>query len=119
MGGNKSIVRITSERFIKKTEGTSLETKYYITSLEANPAKINDAVRKHWSVENNLHWVLDVIFKEDNSLKKKGNSPMNFNIITKIALTLIDREKSTKMSKNSKRLTAALDDKYRSKILQI
>lgn len=117
--GIRSIVRITSERFIKKTEETSLETKYYITSLEANPVKINDAIRKHWSVENNLHWVLDVIFKEDNSLKKKGNSPMNFNIITKIALTLIDREKSTKMSKNSKRLTAALDDKYRSKILQI
>ena len=114
----KSIVRITSKRIIKKTQKESVEEKYYITSLEANATKINKAIRSHWSVENNLHWNLDVVFKEDASLKKKGDSPMNFNIITKIALTLIEREKSTKMSKNSKRLKAALDDKYRTKILK-
>lgn len=114
----KSIVRITSERIIKKTQKGSVEKRYYITSLEANASKINNAIRSHWSVENNLHWNLDVVFKEDASLKKKGDSPMNFNIITKIALTLIEREKSTKMSKNAKRLKAALDDKYRMKILK-
>lgn len=114
----KSIVRITSERIIKKTQKESIEKRYYITSLEANASKINKAIRSHWSVENNLHWNLDVVFKEDASLKKKGDSPINFNIITKIALTLIEREKSTKMSKNSKRLKAALDDKYRMKILK-
>jgi len=114
----KSIVRITSQRIIKKTLKESTEQKYYITSLEADATKANQAIRSHWSVENNLHWNLDVVFKEDASLKKKGNSPMNFNIITKIALTHIEREKSTKMSKNSKRLKAALDDKYRTKILK-
>ncbi len=114
----KSIVRITSERIIKKTQKKSIEERYYITSLEPDAAKINKAIRSHWSVENNLHWNLDVVFNEDASLKKKGDSPMNFNIITKIALTLIEREKSTKMSKNSKRLKAALDDKYRTKILK-
>ncbi|MEA3505191.1 MAG: ISAs1 family transposase [Bacteroidota bacterium] len=117
--GIKSIVRITSERYVKKTGKTSNEIRYYITSLDANAMKINKAVRSHWSIENNLHWVLDVIFNEDTSLKKKGNSPMNFNVITKIALALIDREKSTKMSKNSKRNKAALDDKYRAKVLQV
>jgi len=114
----KSIVRITSQRIIKKTLKESTEQKYYITSLEADATRANQAIRSHWSVENNLHWNLDVVFKEDASLKKKGNSPMNFNIITKIALTHIEREKSTKMSKNSKRLNAALDDKYRTKILK-
>ena len=114
----KSIVRITSERIIKKTQKESVEKRYYITSLEPDAPKINKAIRSHWSVENNLHWNLDVVFKEDASLKKKGDSPINFNIITKIALTLIEREKSTKMSKNSKRLMAALDDKYRMKILK-
>ena len=114
----KSIVWITSERIIKKTQEESIEQRYYITSLDADSEKINKAVRSHWSVENNLHWNLDVIFKEDASLKKKGDSPINFNIITKIALALIEREKSSKMSKNSKRLKAALDDKYRSKILK-
>ena len=116
--GIKSIVRITSERIIKKTKRESKEHRYYITSLKADAVKINKAIRSHWSVENNLHWNLDVIFKEDASLKKKGDSPINFNIITKIALMLIEREKSTKMSKNSKRLKAALDDKYRTKILK-
>ena len=114
----KSIVRITSVRIDKKTQKESVEQRYYITSLEANASKLNKAIRSHWSVENNLHWNLDVIFKEDASLKKKGDSPINFNIITKIALALIEREKSTKMSKNSKRLKAALDDKYRTKILK-
>lgn len=116
--GLKSIVRITSERIIKKTQKRSIEQRYYITSLNPDSEKINNAVRKHWSVENNLHWNLDVVFNEDASLKKKGDSPINFNTITKIALALIEREKSSKMSKNSKRLKAALDDKYRMKILK-
>jgi len=115
--GIKSIVRITSERIIKKTQKQSIEQKYYITSLNADAEKINKAVRSHWSIENNLHWNLDVVFKEDASLKKKGNSPMNFNIITKIDLTFIEREKSIKMSKSQKRYNAALSDKYRTKIL--
>jgi predicted transposase YbfD/YdcC len=114
----QSIIRITSHRIIKKTQKESTEERYYISSLKADAEKLNRGIRSHWSIENNLHWNLDVVFKEDASLKKKGNSPMNFNIITKIALTLIDREKSTKMSKNSKRLTAALDDKYRTKVFK-
>jgi len=114
----KSIVRITSHRIIKKTQKESTEQRYYISSAKADSAKLNQSIRSHWGVENKLHWNLDVEFKEDASLKKKGNSPMNFNIITKIALTLIEREKSTKMSKNSKRLRAALDDKYRTKIFK-
>lgn len=113
----KSIVRIKSHRIIKKTREESTQIRYYISSLKADAEKSNRAVRSHWGVENNLHWNLDVIFGEDASLKKKGNSPMNFNIITKIALAKIEREKSIKMSKNLKRLKAALDDKYRTKIL--
>lgn len=115
----KSIVQITSERIIKQTGGNSRETRYYISSLPADAKMINKAVRQHWAVENKLHWVLDVIFKEDASLKKQGNSARNFNIIAKMALSLIDQEKSTKMSKPSKRLRAALDDSYRAKILKV
>ena len=114
----KSIVRITSKRYNKKTQKETIQVKYYITSLKPDATKINKAIRYHWSIENNLHWNLDVIFKEDTSLKKKGNSPMNFNIITKIALTFIEREKSIKMSKSQKRYNAALSDKYRTKILK-
>ena len=117
--GLKSVIRITSERISKQTGKETSETRYYISSLDADARSINKAVRSHWSVENKLHWVLDVVFKEDASLKKKDNSAMNYNIIAKMALTMIDKEKSTKKSKPSKRLLAALDDNYRAKILKV
>ena len=79
--------------------------------------KINGNVRSHWSIENNQHWSPDVLFKEDNPLKKNGNPAINHNIILKLALAMVEKEKSRKISKPVKRLTAALDDKYRERIL--
>jgi predicted transposase YbfD/YdcC len=116
--GLKSIVRVQAERYDKKTKNTSHETRYYISSLDADAKISNDAVRKHWSIENNLHWTLDVVFKEDSSLKKNGNSAINYNIILKLALAMIEKEQSQKQSKPLKRLHAAWSDKYRNKILK-
>jgi predicted transposase YbfD/YdcC len=115
--GLKSIAKIISERTDKRSGKKSTETRYYISSLPAKPKAIGKAVRNHWAVENNLHWTLDVIFKEDNSLKKKGNSALNYNIIAKMALTIIERETESKNSKPKKRQLAALDDDFRSKLL--
>jgi len=117
--GLKSVVKVESERINKQTGKHSKETRYYISSLAADAKHLNTVVRKHWGIENNLHWVLDVIFKEDQSLKKIGNSALNFNIMTKAALSLIEQETSTKKSKVIKRQSAAMDDKYRAKILRI
>lgn len=114
----QSIVRIKSERHNKQTGQNSEETRYYISSLKENAGQFNHKVRQHWAIENNLHWALDVIFKEDASLMKKGNSAINFSIVNKMALAMLEREKSTKMSKPSKRLKAALDDDYRNLILK-
>lgn len=116
--GLKSVAQVISQRIIKKTGKTSEEVRYYISSMNACPVKMNHIIRSHWSVENNLHWVLDVVFNEDESLKKKDNSPANFNIITKVALTLLEKEQSFKASKNGKRHNAALDDTYREKVLK-
>jgi predicted transposase YbfD/YdcC len=116
--GLKTIVRIQSERFNKQTQKNAIEIRYYISSLAADAKKINNAVRKHWSIENNLHWVLDVVFKEDDSLKKKGNSASNYNVILKVALAMINQETSRKLSNPIKRLTAAWNDDYRTKILK-
>jgi predicted transposase YbfD/YdcC len=115
----KSIARVSSRRINKQSGKESVETRYYITSLKPDAQIISQSVRGHWAVENNLHWSLDVIFKEDASLKKKDHSALNYNIITKMALNLIDMERSTKKSKPSKRLLSALDNKYREKILKI
>ena len=115
----KSIIKISSERTDKSSDKTTHETKYYISSLPANAEHLNAVIRQHWRIENNLHWVLDVVFKEDQSLKKKGNSALNFNIMAKMALSLIDKDVSTKKSKIVKRQSAALDDNYRAKLLRI
>jgi len=112
-----SIVKITSKRYVKSTEKESTETRYYISSLKTDAKSMNQYVRKHWSVENNLHWNLDVVFKEDASLKKKDKAPVNFNIVRKMALAMIERDDYKKKSKNIRRLKAALDDKYRTKII--
>jgi predicted transposase YbfD/YdcC len=112
------VIRVQSERHDKQNNKTAQHTRFYIGSGLHGAKQINDSVREHWSVENNLHWSLDVIFKEDASLKKKGNSAENYNIILKMALALIEKEKSTKASKPIKRLNAAWDDKYRDKLLK-
>ncbi len=117
--GLQSVIRISSERIDKKTNTTSKAIRYYISSIKPDAKRMNQIVRDHWKVENNLHWNLDVIFNEDAGLKKKGNSPFNFNIVNKIALTLIEQNKNNKMSKNARRIKAALDDKYRETILKV
>ena len=113
----KTIVRITSERTDKKTDKTSLEIRYYISSLESDAKLHNESIRKHWSIENNLHWCLDVVMKEDGQLNYTGNSAENMNIIKKMALGLIARDKSRKISKARKIKAALMEDEYREKLL--
>lgn len=67
---------------------TSKETHYYILNKFIDTLKFCDYVRKHWSIENNLHWVLDVIFDEDHSTAKKDNAILNLATIRKIAFNL-------------------------------
>jgi len=115
--GLKSIAKVISERTDKRSGHRSTETRYYISSLPAKPKTIGHAIRSHWAIENNLHWTLDMVFKEDNSLKRKGNSSINYNIIAKMALNIIERETESKSSKPQKSKQAALDDEFRSKLL--
>jgi predicted transposase YbfD/YdcC len=113
------LIRIKSERTIKSTGEQSTDYRYYISSMQDDAVQVNKSIRSHWGIENNLHWNLDVIFKEDGQLKRKGNSAQNFNVIAKVALGLIDNEKTEKVSKPLKRLKAVIDDKYRETILKV
>ena len=90
--GLQSIIAVTAKREIdnKVTE----ETRYFISSLDANdPKRLERVVRAHWSIENNLHWVLDVAFDEDSNRTRKGHSAENWAVIRHIALNLIKAEK--------------------------
>ncbi len=82
-----SIVEIKSKRETKK--GATMETRHYISSLNADPSKLLSAVRMHWGIENKLHWVLDVSFNDDQCRIRKGNAPRNIAIIKKAVLNLL------------------------------
>lgn len=114
----RSVIKVESERIIKKAGEISAETRYYISTLQADPKRLNASIRSHWAIENNLHWSLDVIFGEDDQLKRKGYSAQNFNIINKVALGLLEQEKTCKGSKPNKRIKAALSDAYRVTVLK-
>lgn len=116
--GLKSIVGIVSRRTIVATGETSEEIRYYITSLgNDKPEEIANGIRKHWGIENNLHWQLDFTFREDESRKVK-NAARNFSAITKMALSILKNDKTTKGSLNLKRMKAGWDEEYLSKLLQ-
>ena len=91
---------------------SSQENRYYISSLECDAAKFGAAVRSHWGIENSVHWVLDIAFREDESRVRKGSAPENFAAIRHIALNLLRNNKSFKGSVKTKRLNAAMDTDY-------
>jgi predicted transposase YbfD/YdcC len=95
---------------------TTVEQRFYITSLEADAQAFARAVRNHWGIENGLHWTLDVTFREDQSRLRKGHGPENFAVLRHIALNLLRQEPSPK-SLPRKRLTCALDPAYLLKVL--
>ena len=84
------------------------DTRYYITSL-TDVSEFAYAVRKHWSIENQLHWNLDVIFREDASRSRKDNAPLNLNVLRKVALFLANQVKSKKWSKKKMMFRAAMN----------
>lgn len=117
--GLRSIIKITSERTIKKTGLASCETRFYISSLFENASLINNSIRSHWTVENNLHWCMDVIMKEDGQLNYIGNAAENMNMMKKMALGMLANEKSMKYSKKRKMKKALLDHTYRELLLKV
>jgi len=113
--GLTSIGMVEATRTIGATSTT--ETRYYISSLLSDAKLFGAAVRNHWGIENSLHWVLDIAFREDESRIRKDNAPTNFAILRHIALNLLKREASLKRGIKGKRLKAGWDEAYLSKVL--
>ena len=87
------------------------ETAYFISSLPPDADRLLAAVRSHWRIENNLHWVLDVIFREDDARLRVGDGAENFAVWRRMALNLLTRHPAH-MSLKRKRFKAALDDRF-------
>jgi len=92
---------------------------YYISSMLSEPERIGDAARAHWGIENGVHWVLDVAFREDASRICKDHAPHNVALLRHVALNLLKQEKTAKLSVRTKRLRAGWDHAYLAKVLQL
>jgi predicted transposase YbfD/YdcC len=107
----RSIAAIISTRTDKVTGETSVEMRCYIASLPADPKSILDTTRSHWSVENNLHWQMDVTFHDDLSRARDKNLALNFSVLKHAALNALKRC-SAKLSIKSKRRKSCLNNDF-------
>lgn len=113
--GLKTITQVQRERHVD--DKVSIETSYYISSLEQDVRKIAQAIRGHWQIENSLHWVLDMTFDEDRCRVRKDHAPANMAILRHIVLNMVRQEKTFKGSIQTKRLKAGWENNYMLKIL--
>jgi predicted transposase YbfD/YdcC len=113
----KSVGMVESARSLNGK--TTVETRYFISSLESNAKQFGNSIRSHWGIENSLHWVLDVALREDDCRIRKDNAPQNFAILRHIAVNLLTQEKRVKRGIKNKQFLAAMDDKYLARVLAL
>jgi len=112
--GLKSVVILRSQRQLWNQ--TTCETRFFLSSLDADAETFTGLIRSHWEIENNLHWCLDVVFGEDNSRIRTENAAHNLSILRRLALNLL-RQHSGKGSLKMKRYRAGLDNDFLLEIL--
>jgi predicted transposase YbfD/YdcC len=113
--GLKSVGMVESIREIKGIQ--SIERRYYLSSLELDVKQFATAVRNHWGVENSCHWVLDVVMREDQSRARTGFSAENLATVRRMAINLLNQEKTKKRGIKGKQLNASWDHSYLLRLL--
>ncbi len=111
----RTLVMVQAERRVGRT--ITRETRYYLSSAVLSAARCLDIVRTHWGIENELHWVLDIAFREDECRIRKGHGAQNFAILRHLALNLLKREQTAKVGIKAKRLKAGWSQDYLLKVL--
>ncbi len=113
--GLQSVVMVYRKRYLwnQQTE----ETQFFLTSLPCDAQRIGRAIRLHWGIENQLHWVLDVTFSEDDSRIRRGNGPENFTLLRRMAISALNQETSSRRSIRQKAKLASMNPDYMMKVL--
>jgi predicted transposase YbfD/YdcC len=113
--GLQTIVRVVRTRHLWNK--TTIEVMFYLSSLPPDAQQLGKAIRQHWSIENQLHWVLDVTFGEDASRVRKGNAPENIALLKRWSINLLNQETSFKRSTRQKSKRASMDVGYLLQVL--
>ena len=108
--GLKTLVRVESTRIVKDEE--TIENRFYISSRVLSANEALDASRGHWSIENELHWVLDVAFREDDCRVRAGNAAENFSMVRQLALSMLKQRTEAKCGIQGRRLMAGWNDQF-------
>lgn len=115
--GLRTVLAAESIRSVNGSGQIETEIRYFFSSFAGDPQILARAIRRHWSIENSLHWVLDVTFREDDSRVRDPTAARNFARLRKMALNLVTQDRSTKHSLRAKRKKAAWDDSYMQHLL--
>ena len=116
--GLEAIGMVQTERRLAEAETTTLGTRYYLLSRPLTARELGAAVRSHWGIENQVHWVLDVEFGEDQSRIRQGAAAENMALLRRIALNLVRQHPRQRHSIRTRRLLASWDDAYLRQLLQ-
>jgi predicted transposase YbfD/YdcC len=108
--GLRSVALVQAERASGAVKTT--EQRYYLSSLPADAARLNQIVRTHWQIENHLHWVLDTAFDEDHCRVRMGDGAQNLALLRRVALSLLKRDTKAKLGIKGKRLKAGWNEQY-------
>lgn len=115
--GLRAIIALETIRQVRHQPGTHTEIRYYLTNCPDAPAVLIGAIRRHWAIENSLHWVLDVVFREDDARSRDRVATRSFAVLRKLAFNLLQQGKHQSGSLRARRRNAGWNDDYMTQLL--